>query len=410
MLLKISPKNILALFFLLLAFNCGCKKAKSDPGAPPPEPVVSPPIVSKPPPSGLIEIGTGTGPLIIKDQSDQNFIIKAGTYSYVQIENLRNCTIAGYDAKVEGGNVSLSAVNNVTISGLSVVNSKYRAFNINKEANDLILKDLIISNIGDVCMVFNINKVYDGTPASYSNNIQLINIKADNISTFIGTNGSVTETGFTGLIKNFKMSDCTISNSPNLADGVYLGLAEDYEFSNNVINNVNSTQGNHNGIFHVVGNGKIFNNKCTNHQGNMVRAWMCSITKPGSVEIYNNVVWNSTRYGAFELQVPPYLKALGAFKPGTNAKVYNNTVGKLNTGLPKYFEGRLLDLYDTYSTVEVYNNLLFNNSDNIILNKMSTDGLTTLTRNTNNIYKNSATEAVLDFVSFKSLISGVGKQ
>lgn len=404
--------------FLILTSFVACKKGNvTDPIAQlspdvsdtvtnvpkPVDPSKEDPIENAP----LITIGTGSGPLILKNYEDKNFKIQPGTYSYFQFENLSNCKISGFNqVKIVGGNVSMNTINGVTISGISIIDSKYRAFNITKQANDLILKDIELSNIGDVCMVFDINNKYDGTPASYSNNIQLVNIKANNISTFFGAQGSIVEDGFKGLIKNFKMTGCTITNSPNLADGVYIGCAEDYEISNNVINNVNSANGNHNGIFHILGTGKIFNNICTNHQGNLVRAWLFNITKTSTVEIYNNIVYNSTRYGAFELQVPLWIKELSAFKPA-NAKVYNNTVGKLNTGLPKYFEGRLLDLYMTYGSIEIYNNLSFNLYDSIMINNMSS---TAITKNTGNVYKANASEAVADLTSFKSLIAGIGAQ
>lgn len=405
MFLKVFPKNFLALSLVLLMSCSSCKKAKTEPL---PEPSITLPTIVKPPAAQATEIGTGSGALIIKNESDKNFRIKPGIYSYFQFENITNCNIDAYDVKIEGGNVSLTNVNTLSLNGLTIENSTYRAFNIYTSANDLVIKDITLNNIGDVAIVFHINKKYDGTPTSFSNNIQLINIKANNVGTFFASSGGHTNEGYSGLIKNFKMSGCAITNSPTLSNGVYLAAAEDYEFSNNIIDNVNSKQNNHNGIFHLIGNGKIFDNSCTNHQGNVVRAWLCSFTKEGSVEIYNNTVWNSTRYGAFELQVPPFLKAMGSFKPAVTAKVYNNTTGKLNTGLPKYFEGRLLDLYDTYSTVEVYNNLLFNNSDALTINKMSSDINTLITKNSNNIYKSNASEAVTDLTTFKSLISGVG--
>lgn len=357
--------------------------------------------------SPLISIGKGSGALILKNYTGKNFKIEPGTYTYVQLENITNCKISGFNkVKIVGGNVTMNKINGLTLSGISINDAKYRAFIINNQANDLILKDIELNNINDVCMVFNINNKYNGTPASYSNNIQLVNIKANNVSTFFSAKGGISNEGFTGLIKNFKMTGCTITNSPNLANALYLNCAEDYEISNNIINNVNSTNGNHNGIFHMLGTGKIFNNTCTNHQGNLVRAWLFNITKTSTVEIYNNKVYNSTRYGAFELQVPIWIKQLSTFKPA-NAKIYNNTVGKLNTGLPKYFEGRLLDLYMTYGSVEIYNNLSFNLYDNILINNMST---TTISRNSGNVYKANASEAVSDLISFKSLIPGVGAQ
>src|SRR5690606_19393391 len=126
--------------------------------------------------------------------------------------------------------------------------------------------------------------------------------------------GDVKEDGFYGLIKGFKLTNSIVKNSPKLNGLTSLGLAENYEMSNNVVDNVNASPkypnglNTHNGIFYAKGNGKIFNNKVTNYQGSVVRAWLLSITKAGVVEIHDNIAYNSTRYGAFELQVPPYIE------------------------------------------------------------------------------------------------------
>src|SRR5690606_40822960 len=182
---------------------------------------------------------------------------------------------------------------------------------------------------------------------------QLLNSQAENIGSLFVTSGEIKEGGFYGLIRGFKLSNSSIINSPNLSNGIYLGCGEDYEISNNLVNNVNKSDSyphgnnNHNGIFHVNGNGKLFNNKITNHQGNAVRSWLYSIIKPNAtVEIFNNTVYNSTRYSAFEVQVIPTTGILPLFKPA-NAKIYNNTVGKMNTGQPKFYEGRIVDIYNT---------------------------------------------------------------
>jgi len=191
-----------------------------------------------------------------------------------------------------------------------------------------------------------------------------------------------------------------------------VGCVEDYEVSNNVVNNVNKSDNypngnnNHNGIFHLNGNGKFFKNKITNHQGNGLRAWLFSITKPASVEIYDNIIYNSTRYSAFELQVPPYMEVLASFKPA-DAKIYNNTTGKLNTGQPKYYEGRIVDIYQTHGNVEVYNNLYFNMLDNeVSLNQSNPKD--TKVKESNNLYFKNAADAILDLVNFKSKSPGVG--
>lgn len=353
-----------------------------------------------------LEIGNGSGQVIIQDVQDKIYIIKPGTYQNISIKNVSKISVRGLDkVKISNGDMHIQNVNGLIISGISFENWGQHSINIFDNADNLILKDLKFKNINNSVIAFNKNRKYDGTPDSYSENIQLININAENIGTLFGSAGGLKSDGFYGLIKGFKLTKSRINNSPTLSNGIYLNLAEDFEISNNIIQNVNSKNNDHNGIFHVIGNGKIFGNRITDHQGNGVRAWLLSIIKPNAVvEIYNNIIYNSTRYGAFELQVTPWMYDMPLFKPA-NAKVYNNTVGKLNTGEPKYFEGRLLDLYNISGTLEVYNNLLFNNRDNLLINNMSD---TKIIRNENNQYFKTENDAVFDLINFKSKIAGIG--
>lgn len=352
------------------------------------------------------EIGNGSGQVVIKDTENKTYVIKPGTYWNITIENVKDVSIKGLNkVKISNGDMHIRNVNQLAISGISFEDWGQNAISIFDNADNLTLKDLKFRNINNSVISFKKNKRYDGTPESYSENIQLINIYAENISTLFGSAGGLKSDGFFGLIKGFKLTESTIINSPTLSNGIYLNLAEDYEISNNIIKNVNSRNNDHNGIFHVIGNGKIFGNKITDHQGNGVRAWLLSIVKPNAVvEIYNNIIYNSTRYGAFELQVTPWMYDMSLFKPA-NAKIYNNTAGKLNTGEPKYFEGRLLDLYNISGTLEIFNNLSFNNRDDQLINNMSD---TKIIRNENNQYFKNENEAIFDLTNFKSRIAGVG--
>lgn len=360
------------------------------------------------------EIGTGSGPLIIKDIKDENYSIKEGRYTSLHLENLENVKIKGLNkVKFTHSDNYISRVNGLYLSGITIEDLQSPAFNIYDSANNLTFEDMIFKNISNTVIRFQIDKKYDGTPESYSENIHFINIKAENIGTLIGTHGQIHADGFSGLIKGFKLTNSTIKNSPHLRNGVYLGCAEDYEISNNIVDNVNKSDqyphGNndHNGIFHVNGNGKIFNNKITNHQGNGIRAWLYSIVKPDAmVEIYNNIVHNSTRYSAFELQVTPWMETLPSFKP-IDAKVYNNTTGQLNTGQPKFYEGRIVDIYQTFGSVEVYNNLYFNMiDDEVSLNQSNPKD--TKVKETNNKYFKNASDAVVDLKNFVSKVPGIG--
>jgi len=364
-------------------------------------------------PNQLEVIGNGSGSLIIKDVEGKKYSIKPGTYSSFHLENIKNSSIDGLNqVKIKNGSVYMSRVNGLTLNNISIEESNQPAITIYDEANDLTLQNINIKNIGNEAIKFLLDKKYDGSPSSYSKNIHLINIKAENIGTLFGSKGEIKSDGFYGLIKGFKLTNSSITNSPNLSNGIYVGCVEDYEISNNIVNNVNRSENypdgnnNHNGIFHLNGNGKFFKNKITNHQGNGLRAWLFSITKPGVVEIYDNIVYNSTRYSAFELQVPPYMEALPSFK-SADAKVFNNTTGLLNTGQPKYYEGRIVDIYQTHGNVEVYNNLYFNMRDNIASLNQSNPNDTNV-KEINNVYFNNTVDAVLDLINFKSKVSGVG--
>lgn len=359
-------------------------------------------------------IGTGSGKLIVKDVENKRYSIKPGTYSSFHLENIKSTSLEGFGkVTITNGTIYMSKVNGLNLSGINIEDSSQPAINIYDEANDLTIKNVTIKNIRNSAIRFLLDKKFDGSPSSYSRNIHLSNIKAENIGSLFGTKGEIKSDGFYGLIKGFKLTNSSIINSPRLSNGIYVGCVEDYIVSNNLINNVNKSKeypngnNNHNGIFHLNGNGKIFQNTITNHQGNGVRAWLFSITKSDAqVEIYDNVVYNSTRYSAFELQVPPFMKEFPSFKPA-NAEIYNNTIGQLNTGEPKFYEGRVVDIYQTYGNVEVYNNLFFNMRDDIVsLNQSNKND--TKVKESNNRYFKKASDAVVDLTSFKSKISGIG--
>lgn len=359
-------------------------------------------------------IGNGSGVLELRDISDKKYTIKEGTYTALRFQNIKNVNIDGLGkVKVTNGNVDIGNVDNLTLSGIEIHDYDQAAIYVHTSANNLTLSNIKLKNINNYGVRFDINKKYDGSPSSFSNNIHLTNIHAENIGTLFISQGGIQNDGFYGLIKNFKLTNSKVVNSPYLNGLTSIGCAEDYEMSNNVIDNVNASDkypngaNNHTGIFYAQGNGKIFNNKATNFQGNLVRAWLFSITKPGIVEIYNNIAYNSTRYSAFELQVPPSTKNFASFKPA-NAKVYNNTVGKLNTGEPKFFEGRLLDLYQTHGQVEIYNNLTFDMRDDILVHNMSDASTTKITKVSNNHYFKRTQDAINDLINFSSKIVGVG--
>lgn len=397
-----------------------------------PLPIVSRPVVTN---ERVFEVGYGFGELTIDGNnfvSNGNKIIfqngdvikiKGGSYNGITVKN-----ISVPDGKrvlvINDGLVTLngdfkalgvSDLNNVTISGngtsgidrgFAFLNNKYRAVVLSGSVNDFTLENMLFKNIGDYVINYSGSdkKIYNGSPDSYSRNLAFINLDGENISNFIQLPGDITANNHTGLFKGVEIAGLTCINSPGVGTVVFLGNVENYNIHDNFINNINSENNNHNGIFMARGNGKFYNNVIKNHQGNAIRAWQYSIEGTQTVEIYNNTVYNSRKYSAFEIQVPPYMQAYSTFKPA-NTKVYNNTIGKMNTERSS-FPGRLLDVYNTFGTLEVYNNLVFDDNDDIILNNMSD---TKIINNSNNIYKANASDAVNDVVNFVSKINNIGK-
>lgn len=351
--------------------------------------VVAPPIIPivETQPSNYTEVGNGSGVLELKELTDKNIKIKPGNYDYLNFVNPKNVNIIGNGVVFKNAS-SITSPFKTNISGLSVIGSR-RAFSINGIVKDFVMDNITLKDINDVAIHFTDRSVYNGSENSFSENVQLLNFNCDKIGMFIAQNGVIHNNKIEGLIKRFKLSGSNIRNAPNMGNGLYMGCVEDYEISGNTFNNINALQNDHNGIFHMIGNGKVFGNKLTNHQGNMLRAWFCSLTKDGYLDVYDNHVENSRKYGAFELQVTPWMKELSVFKPGKTAKFYGNKAGKLNTDRPKVFEGRLLDLYTSYCEVEVFNNTCFNNADKEIINNMSDSSNTIITRNENNVYRDA---------------------
>src|SRR5690606_32978219 len=134
---------------------------------------------------------------------------------------------------------------------------------------------------------------------------------------------------------------------------VIFSNVQDYNIHHNIVEYVNQRNNAHNGIFLMHGNGHFHDNKLTNYQGNAIRAWVFSRgSSAATIEIYNNICYNSRKYSAFEIQ--EFSNQLVQGKTTfVNAKVYNNTAGKMNTY--RDWQGQLLDLYNNTGTLAYYN-------------------------------------------------------
>ncbi|WP_114789067.1 hypothetical protein U0035_05730 [Niabella yanshanensis] len=382
------------------------------------------------------QVGSGSGNLTIDGSNlvinGSNIVltngdivkIKGGSYTSITIRNVNVPTNGARVTFINDGlitlagtrQMNLSNLNNVTVSGagssqndrgLVFTNNSFRAVVLSGSVNNFTLQNVLFKNIADYVITYNglDNLIYNGSPNSYVSNLAFKNIDAENVAPLIQLNGDITASGYKGLINGLEISNMTCINSPGLGAVVYAGCVINFNIHDNYVNNINTTNDNHNGVFFIHGNGKFYNNRVTNHQGNALRAWIFSageFANNNTVTIYNNIVHNSRKYSAFEIQVLDYMRRSSVFK-AANTIVYNNTVGKLNTD-KMTFPGRLIDVYNTFGTLSVYNNLVFNNNDSQILNNMSS---TTIVRNENNVYIANEQEAVV-MSTFASKIAGVG--
>lgn len=361
----------------------------------------------------VLPIGTGTGNLIIDGSTmglkcNDIIKVKGGTYNGIDVQNINaGCPIyIKNDGLVEmAGNwdhMHITNVSNLSISGdgtlgidkgfVSRDNLYYHSIILNGSTQNLTIQNFSFSNIGNIVIYNTGTNVYKpGVISSYTDGLHILNNTCTNSSTFIQFGGDVISGVITGLVKNLEIANLNFSNS-DCGVVVFAANADSYDIHNNTITDVNPTNNNHNGIFMIKGSGAFHHNLVKNHQGNAIRAWIRSFgTIPQDVLIYNNVVVNSRKYSAFEVQ-----SFENELSPGVttyaNAKIYDNTCGNLN--LSKNWYGVIVDVYDLFGgTCNVYDNVGFNfpapNPSSNIVNQQST----TTPVLSNNVYFTTAQDA-----------------
>ena len=379
---------------------------------------VQPVIVSKRS-SKVMIVGKGFGTINLKYISNKKIKIKSGTYSGIIIENVNNVQVSASNVKITDGSLDIHTADHLEISGLTITDVSYRAVNIRGFCNDLYFHDMTFKNIGNNTISYEYWPVYNGTAQTVSKNWKFERLTFENTGTGFSAGGGFKENVVFGLLRNFKFLNNTIRNCPYIGNIVYCGAAEDYEIAGNVVDRVNTRypkeapNGIHNGVFMMTGTGSFHHNKITNHQGNAIRAWGMNYGGiKNDILIYNNTVYNSWKYSAFELQATPDMQAFITKNPSkagfANARVYNNTAGRLNVS--KDWEGQLLDLYTTGGTVEYYNNLGFemNRSEGEVTDMINWNGATKLIRNTDNRYFKTQSKAVANTKTFETRFKGIG--
>lgn len=396
----------------LLVICMACKKntitpdTNTEPTVTTPTPNPNPPkdttttTPTVPPTGKVINLGTGSGNLVIDAQSlnipgKAIIKIKGGSYNDIKISNFNydnnNVVTIENDGLIElvgEKQITFSNIKNVVFSGNGtpgisrgfVFRSKTSdaaSIQLNNNIDNFTLTNVSFKDLNTYNVIqYDSKKVYDGSDASYSKNLKFLNIDCDNTGTLIRFKGSTENGVITGLLSNVELAYITFKNSPNVGSAISMENVDSYDIHNNLIQNVNQDNTNHNGVFYLQGNGKFYNNVIRDHQGNAIRAWSYSIgTTPKSMLIFNNIVVNSKQYGAFELQ---------SFErnmiPGkttfVRAQVFNNTCGSMN---PKgTFPAQILDLYSLLGgTCDIFNNIGYNfkivgqNNTNYIWNELS---------------------------------------
>lgn len=437
--MKLNFKLYLALYVILITSCASCKKNDIKLDIVPVTPSVQNDIGSVPtllPDSvplnaTIYKVGTGSGTLTIdgsKYDCTKNlfFKIKAGSYTTINIRNL----VAPEGIRIyikNDGEVKISEnmytdnINNVIISGdnvknltygITFENIPYRAITMNGKMNGITLRNLSFKNVANYAISGERSNgsasMYNGTSESRTNNLKILKCQFQNSGPIIFGGQLNKEVGDdSGLFKNVEIAFNTFEDAPNVGSVCTFTNVEDYDIHDNIVNNINKNNNNHNGVFYMQGNGKFHNNKLTNYQGNAIRMWLYSRgNKPKTNEIYNNTCYNTRKYGAFELQAFDR-NIVDGKTTFANAKVYNNTVGQMNTS--KDWEGQILDLYHTGGTLEFYNNLGFDlvaTNNNAITNMINNMSDTKIIKDVNNKYVPQKEKAVDS--DLKSKFTGIG--
>lgn len=367
-----------------------------------------------------VNVGTGSGKLTIDGstfafQCNDLVKIKGGSYTGIAINNILSPDGCPITVKNDGlveivgdyNQMYLSNLKNVTISGdgtsgiakgFVLRDNAYRSVEMTGTINQFTMQYFTFKNVANYVVSFQYNVAYDGTDATVAKDLKFLNISSDNTGQLLNFSGSVENGNITGLVKNIEIAYLDVENSPGIGTVAYLGNVENYDVHHNRVNNINSGTNIHNGIFMMKGNGRFHDNYISNHQGNSIRAWGHTVgSTPKNIYIYNNIVFNSRKYSAFELQAFDINMVAGK-TTYANAVVFNNTVGTMNTS--NDWQGSVVDVYQLLGgKADVYNNLAFNFQANALIAMQ--EGTTIPNPYSNLYYKTSAEAGIVSESTFK---------
>ena len=287
-------------------------------------------------------VGDGSGSLVVDDgfftyglSTNDTIFLNPGIYDYLLIKNhsSRIYIIGSDDVIIDyNGGLGYSLLyNNVDlyIENITFRNGEYRGLHVEGECDGNVIKNLRFRNIQDVQMIFKGLPDYDGTEATRRDSIIIDGSAVDNCN----YNSIALPNAYNSVVKN-----CVIdSTTGTQGTAIEISLGRDIDIFNNTFTNINLAGTVHNGVIVMSGEGRIFNNRCINYQGDFIRGRAYSIDRAdaqdvGELLVYNNFVWNSRKYGFMEFQMFD-TTSTNTYGPGTvhsgRFKAYNNTAGRL---------------------------------------------------------------------------------
>lgn len=332
--------------------------------------------------SQTYNVGSGSGNLTI-DNSGSTYIdnslilIAPGTYGTITIRNFNPATLItiknGTTGQVVTTNMNYSNYSNLLVSGngssdaygFYIANNPSRPTTISGYNRNSTIQYANYFNIGDYPIYCSNGGVtWDNTDATVFNiNCRFLHNKFDTCPGVIQLGGNCTLSAVTDLSRGTEFGYNTWVNC-DAGDLVFGGATDQYLIHDNDCSNINLTNNNDNGLFHIIGNGNFYRNYVHGHQGHAIRIWSLSFgATPRTCLVYDNIVIGSRKYSAFEWQSTVGANIVAA--PNTtycNIRLNNNTAGDLNLEHHTEFDACLIENYGmpAGSTQEVYNNLLYN--------------------------------------------------
>lgn len=343
----------------------------------------SPPDEDDIPPSNpvgpVVHMGEGNNEDMVIDGEKTHFdchttvYIKGGNYRSITIKNVQQAAGCPVTFTNDGliilknAEMRISNASHITVTGdvangdskgFSFLDNSYRALVLSDRIHHVTLSNMSFSNVRDYVISYNNQTIYKGTDETATKDLRIRKMDCEKSGPFINFSGSKNGSTVNGMYRGLEIAYINYRDSPSVGIVVYVPNAESFNIHHNTFNNVNTKNDNHNAMFQIHGNGEFHNNYISNFQGNSLRARPFSFGNTAKeLLIYNNIVVNSRKYSAFEVQTFAE-DLIGRGNTYANIKVFNNTCGNLNLSSDWY--GVVLDAYTVSGAkCEVFNNLAF---------------------------------------------------